>query len=139
MGKRIGSAIGFFTVLLASPAGATTPAKDCEVMAFLIQQARIDIESIRGKQIAKGRCSSRGKQLACAWAFPGDGYGYAEEETDRLKKCVAAYPTAQKVAGKKGATLFTVEPDVLVTIPAPEIDGNGNWAVGFRIGQSEGQ
>ena len=106
-------------------------------MAYLIQQARIDFDTIRGKHISKGRCSSRGKDFACAWAFPGDGYGFAEEETDRLKKCVAAYPTAQKVAGKRGATLFSVEPDLLVTIPAPEIDSNGNWAVGFKIGQVE--
>lgn len=137
MAKRIGAAIGLFGILVSASAEAAAPAKDCEVMAYLIQQARIDFDTIRGKQISKGRCSSRGKDFACAWAFPGDGYGFAEEETDRLKKCVAAYPTAQKVAGKAGATLFSVEPDVLVTIPAPEIDSNGNWAVGFKIGQVE--
>ena len=108
-------------------------------MAWLIQQARIDFDNIRGKQIAKGRCFSRGKDFACGWAFPGDGYGFAEEETDKLKKCVAAYPTAQKIAGKRGSTEFAVEPDVIVTIPSPEIDGNGNWSVGFRIRQAEGE
>ena len=108
-------------------------------MAWLIQQARIDFDNIRGKQIAKGRCFSRGKDFACGWAFPGDGYGFAEEETYKLKKCVAAYPTAQKIAGKRGSTEFAVEPDVIVTIPSPEIDGNGNWSVGFHIRQAEGE
>lgn len=108
-------------------------------MAWLIQQARIDFDNIRGRQILKGRCSSRGNEFACGWAFPGDRYGFAEEQTDRLEKCVAAYPTAQKLAGKRGSALYSVEPDVIVTIPSPEIDGDGNWAVGFRIRLAEGE
>ena len=126
-------------MVFTAPVTAAAPAKDCEVMAYLIQQARIDFETIRHQQFSKGKCSSRGDDFACAWAFPGNGYGFAEEEVDRLNKCVAAYPTAQKAAGKRGATQFTVEPDVIVTIPAPEIDGNGNWSVGFRIRQADGQ
>lgn len=102
-------------------------------MAYIIQQARVDVASLKGQQVSKGRCASRGSEYGCAWAFPGDGYGYAEEEAARLNRCVGAFPTAQKVAGKRGSSTYTVEPDVTITVPAPEIDNNGNWVVSFKL------
>lgn len=121
-------------LVVASPAPVqgAPPAKECEVVAYLIQQARIDFALLKGKQVAKGRCKARAAEFGCSWAFPGDAFGPAEEETARLKRCVAAYPGARQADGRRAAE-YLLEPDLSVTIPAPEIDGDGNWSVGFRM------
>ena len=127
------SVVGAFALLMSAPALAAPPAKDCEVMAYLIQQARMDFDSIKGKQIGTARCLTRGSEFSCFWAFPGDNFSYAEADAERMKRCVAAAAGAQQVPGKGRATEFEFEPGVKVTLPEPEIDRDGKWSVGFKI------
>ena len=125
--------VGACALLLSGPIVAAPPAKDCEVMAWLIQEARIDFASIQGKQIGTARCQTRNSEFSCFWAFAGDNFASAEADAERMKRCVAAAAGAEPIAGKGRATEFEFEPGVRVSLPRPEIDGDGKWAVGFKI------
>lgn len=123
------------SVLMAAPAAAQGK-PDCAVMDYILKQARTDFPSLRQKRMSPGSCYFKGSEYGCAWAFPGDAFDMSDAQADRLKQCIAAHPTAQPIKGKRGSTAFTIDPDLTVSVLAPEIDNNGNWTVRLLIQSS---
>lgn len=104
-------------------------------MGKLLHQARTDFSSLRQTKMDPGKCSFRAAEYRCAWHFPGDAFDMSDAQTARLVQCVAAYPAAAPLKARRGDTAFTVEPDLTVLIPAPELDGDG-WNVVLTIRSS---
>ena len=127
--------LGITATMLASAAAATpapVPAPECAVMDSLLRQARTDFPSLRQRKVEPGQCSLRNSEFKCAWEFAGDRFDESDAQAARLVRCVAAYPTTQRVKAKGKDAAFAVDPDLTVLIPAPELGSDG-WTVTLVI------
>lgn len=104
----------------------------CAPMASLIHQAETDFPSLGHKRLSVGGCAMRRNEFTCGWRFPGDGYGFAEEQSDRLVQCMCKQPEFKFLGVKKHETGFILEPDLTVFVGQPELDSDG-WTVWLRM------
>lgn len=116
-------------------ATASSISEDCAPVADLLRQARTDFPSLRQKKMDPGKCSFRQSEYRCAWHFPGDAFDASDAQTTKLVECVAANAAAQRTKIKGRDAAFSVDPDLTVLIPAPQLDGDG-WNVLLTIRSS---
>ena len=123
-----------FALARSSAIAAIAPA-DCAAMNNLLRTARSDFPSLRQMKMEPGRCSFRAAEYRCGWHFPGDAFDKSDEQAKRLVGCVASYTAAQPAKARGGDSAFSIDPDLTVVIPAPQLDGDG-WNVLLTIRSS---
>ena len=125
-----------FCVSVVACAALSSPLRaapdTCAPLASLIHEAETDFPSLSHKRLTVGGCAMRRNVFTCGWRFPGDGYGYAEEQSDRLVQCMGKQSEFKFLGVKKHEAGFALEPDLTVFVGQPELDTDG-WTVWLRI------
>jgi hypothetical protein len=115
-----------------APAIAAAASDDCAVLDVAFRQARTEFPALKNRQFGGGLCTYRTNEFKCAWGFPTDRYGDADDQIGRLQRCTAAQPHAQLLKKGRGETVYQIDPDTKVLIRGPE-PYEGDWAIQLKI------
>ena len=129
--------LGLLALAVAGAAGAAPPAiGDCAVLDLALREARTDFPALKRKGFGGARCFYSSREYKCAWAFSTDRYGDAEGQVERLNRCTAAQPGAERLQAKHGETAFQINPETAVFIRGPDGDA-GYWMIRLKITTTE--
>ena len=130
IGRR--SAFGLMLLAVGTAGAAAVPPDDCAVLDQALREARTDFPALKRKSFGGARCFYSRQEYKCAWVISTDRYGDAEGQVERLNRCTAAQPGAERLQAKRGETAFRINPETAVFIRGPDGD-SGHWKIQLKI------
>ena len=130
---RITTALALAAIAVPISSATAAIRAPCQALALLVSEAQTDFDSLRQKRYPGAACAFRQSEFKCGWGFPGDQYGAAETEAERLTRCASEIPESSLQNEKRDEAAFAIPPDLSVVVKGPYIPSSGRWTVQLLI------